>query len=206
VKLLDDAGLLGPDVQLVHPLLTTPEDRRILKERGVSYSIAPIGESGRPAKAGVIQLGELLESGIKVSISTDLTGTFNCDFFNCMRILYQQHQHRIGTRIPLTAKRLVQLATLDGAVDLDIADRTGSLTPGKRADIILVRTGDINIAPVGDPYEALVMLAQPRNVDTVIVDGRILRRAGEFTVLDHAQVLREAAESTAALRARAGWP
>jgi len=206
VKLLDDAGLLGPDVQLVHPLLTTPEDRRILKERGVSYSIAPVGESGRPAKAGVIQLGELLEAGIKVSISTDLTGTFNCDFFNCMRILYQLHQHRIGTRIPLTSKRLVQLATLDGAIDLGIADRTGSLTPGKRADIILVRTGDINIAPVGDPYEALVMLAQPRNVDTVIVDGRILRRAGEFTALDHAQVLKEAAEYAAALRARAGWP
>jgi cytosine/adenosine deaminase-related metal-dependent hydrolase len=206
VKILDDAGQLGPDVQLIHPLLTTPEDRRILTERGVSYSIAAVGESGRPAKAGVIQLGELLEAGIKVSISTDHTGTFNCDYFVCMRILYQLHQHRVGARIPLTAKRLVQLGTLDGAIDLGIADRTGSLTPGKRADIILVRTGDINIAPVGDPYESLVMFAQPRNVDTVIVDGRILRRAGEFTALDHAQVLREAAETAAALRARAGWP
>ena len=206
VKLLEDAGLLGPDVQLIHPLLTTAEERKILKDRGVSYSIAPIGESGRPAKAGVIQLGEMLEAGVKVSISTDLTGTFNCDFFQCMRILYQQHRHRIGARIPLTTKRLVQLATLDGAVDLGIADRTGSLTPGKRADLILVRTGDINMAPVGDPYEALVMLAQPRNVDTVIVDGRILRRAGQFTALDHAQVLKEAVDSAAALRARAGWP
>jgi 5-methylthioadenosine/S-adenosylhomocysteine deaminase len=206
VKLLEDAGLLGPDVQLVHPLLTTAEERKILKDRGVSYSIAPIGESGRPAKAGVIQLGEMLEAGVKLSISTDHTGTFNCDFFVGMRVLYQLHQHRIGARIPLTAKRLVQLGTLDGAVDLGIADRTGSLTPGKRADIILVRTGDINVAPVGDPYEALVMFGQPRNVDTVIVDGRILRRAGEFTALDHAQVLKEAAESAAALRARAGWP
>ena len=206
IKLLDEAKLLGPDVQLVHPLLTTAEDRKILKERGVSYSIAPIGESGRPAKAGVIQLGELLEAGVKVSISTDLTGTFTVDYFNCMRVLYQLHQHRIGARIPLTTKRLVQLATLDGAVDLGIANRTGSLTPGKRADLILVRAGDINMAPVGDPYEALVMLGQPRNVDTVIVDGRILRRAGEFTALDHAQVLREAVESAAALRARANWP
>ena len=58
---------------------------------------------------------------------------------------------------------------------------------------------------MGDPYEALVTFAQPRNVDTVIVDGRILRRAGEFTALDHAEVLNEAAESAAALRARAGW-
>jgi len=159
VKVLDDAGLLGPDVQLVHPLLTTAEDRRILRERGVSYSIAPVGESRRPAKAGVIQLGELLEAGVKVSLSTDHTGTYNCDFFEGMRILYNLHQHRVGARVPLTAKRLVQLATLDGAVDLAIADRTGSLTPGKRADLILVRTGDINVAPVGDPYEALVSFA-----------------------------------------------
>jgi cytosine/adenosine deaminase-related metal-dependent hydrolase len=122
-----------------------------------------------------------------------------------MRILYSLQLHRFGTKAPLTSKRLVQMATLDGAVDLGIADRTGSLTPGKRADIILVRTGDINIAPLSDPYEALVTFAQPRNVDTVIADGRILRRAGEFTALDHAEVLTQAAESAAALRARAGW-
>jgi cytosine/adenosine deaminase-related metal-dependent hydrolase len=206
ITVLNDAGLLGPDVQLVHPLLTTAEDRRILRERGTSYSIAPVGESRRPASAGVIQLGELLEDGVKVSMSTDHTGSFNCDFFEGMRILYNLHQHRIGARVPVTAKRLVQLATLDGAIDLGIADRTGSLTPGKRADLILVRTGDINIAPVGDPYEALVSFAQPRNVDTVIADGRILLRAGKFTALDHAEVLKEAIESATALRARANWP
>ena len=59
---------------------------------------------------------------------------------------------------------------VDGAIDLGIADRTGSLTPGKRADLILVRTRDVNIAPSGDPYEALVSFAQPRNVDTVIAE------------------------------------
>ncbi len=104
----------------------------------------------------------------------------------------------------LTAKRLVQLATLDGAVDLGIANRTGSLTPGKRADLMLVRTGDINMAPMADPYEALVNLAQPRNVDRVVADGRILQRGGRFTALDYAAVLREAIDAGAALRARAG--
>jgi cytosine/adenosine deaminase-related metal-dependent hydrolase len=123
-----------------------------------------------------------------------------------MRILFALHQHRIGNRIPLTVKRLVQLATLDGAVDLGIADRTGSLTPGKRADLILVRTTDINMTPVGDPYEALVSLAQPSNIDTVIVDGRILRQGGKFTAIDHAKAVREAREAAAALRARAKWP
>ncbi len=203
ITLLDSAGLLGPDVQLVHPLLTTAEERQILKTRGVSYSTSPVGESQRPASAGVIQLAELLEAGVKVSMSIDHTGTYNVDFFQCMRFLYSLHRHRVGARVPLTAKRLVQLATLDGAVDLGIADRTGSLTPGKRADMILVRTGDINMAPLGDPYESLVSLGQPRNVDTVIADGRILQRAGRFIALDHATVLREATESGAALRVRA---
>lgn len=203
ITLLDKAGLLGPDVQLVHPLLTTAEERRILRERGVSYSTSPVGESQRPASAGEIQLAELLEAGVKVSMSVDLTGTYNVDFFQCMRFLYHLHRHRVGRRVPLTAKRLVQLATLDGAVDLGIARHTGSLTPGKRADIILVRTGDINMAPMGDPYEALVNLAQPRNVDTVIADGRILRRGGRFTALDHAVVVKDATMALAELSARA---
>src|SRR6266480_6431785 len=149
IKQMDEAGLLGPDVQLVHPLLTTPEERAILKARGVSYSTAPVGEARRPSSVGVIQLGELLEAGVKVSLSTDHTTNYNCDPFVGMRILFALHQHRIGDKIPLTVKRLVQLATLDGAVDLGISEKTGSLTPGKRADIILVRTTDINMAPVG---------------------------------------------------------
>jgi 5-methylthioadenosine/S-adenosylhomocysteine deaminase len=206
IKALDEAGLLGPDVQLVHALLTTPEDRAILKARGVSYSIAPVGEARRPSSVGVIQLGEMLEAGIKVSLSTDHTTNYNCDPFVGMRILFALHQHRIGSKIPLTLKRLVQLATLDGAVDLGLSDKTGSLTPGKRADIILVRTTDINMTPVGDPYEALVSLAQPANVDTVIVDGRILRQSGKFTALDHAKIVGEAQEASAALRAKAKWP
>jgi cytosine/adenosine deaminase-related metal-dependent hydrolase len=205
VKLLEDAKLLGPDVQLVHPLLTTPEERRIMRERGVSYSTSPTGEMGRPASAGVIQLGELLEAGVKVSISVDNTSSFSADYFQCMRILYQLHTHRIGSRIPLDFKRLVRLATIDGAIDLGIADRTGSLTPGKRADLILVRTGEVNVAPMSDPYQALVAFAQPGNIDMVVVDGRILRRGGAFTALDQAEVIRQAAESAASLRARANW-
>ncbi len=206
IKLLEEAGLLGPDVQLVHPLLTTPDERAILKARGVSYSTAPTGEARRPSSVGVIQLGELIEAGVKVSLSTDHTTNYNCDPFVAMRVLFALHQHRVGDKIPLTVKRLVQLATLDGAVDLGIAQRCGSLTPGKRADIILVRTTDINMTPVGDPYEALVSLAQPANVDTVIVDGRVLRQSGKFTALDHDQVVRDAKEAAAILRSKAKWP
>ncbi len=203
-KLLDDAGLLGRNVQFVHPLNTTPEDRAIMAAKGVSYSISPIGESRRPVSAGVIQLGELLEAGVRASLSIDHVTTYNCDLFVGMRLLYSQNLHRLGGKVRVTTKRLVELSTIDGARDLGIADKVGSLAPGKRADLILVRTTDINIAPVGDPYDAIVFLAQPNNVDTVVVDGRILRRKNQFTALDHAKVLQEAAETIAALRGRAG--
>ena len=68
-----------------------------------------------------------------------------------------------------------------------------------------MRTEGINIAPASDPYQALVSFAQPSNIDTVVVDGRILRRDGRFTALDEAHVLRDAAECAASLRKRANW-
>jgi hypothetical protein len=63
----------------------------------------------------------------------------------------------------------------------------------------------VNIAPSGDPYEALVSFAQPQNIDTVIADGRVLWRAGRFTALDHGRVLEEAEQASASVRARAKW-
>jgi cytosine/adenosine deaminase-related metal-dependent hydrolase len=159
------------------------------------------------ASAEVPEEGKhLLDAGVKVSLSTDHIASISCDPFSSMRTLFALHLHRIGMKVPLTLKRLLQLATIDGAVDLGIADRTGSITPGKRADIVLVRTTDINMTPAGDPYEAIVSLGLPTNVDTVIVDGRILRHAGKFTALDHAQIVAEAREAAIGLRNKAKWP
>src|ERR1700693_314260 len=84
---LERAGLLGPDVQLVHPLLTTPEERAILKARGGSDPPSPQLESRRASQLGVIQLGELLEAGVKTSLSTDHIASISCDPFSSMRIL-----------------------------------------------------------------------------------------------------------------------
>jgi cytosine/adenosine deaminase-related metal-dependent hydrolase len=73
----------------------------------------------------------------------------------------------------------LQLATLDGAVDLGIADRTGSITPGKRADLVLLRATDLNMAPVSDPVRGCRIVRLPANVDTVLIDGRILAPRGQ---------------------------
>jgi cytosine/adenosine deaminase-related metal-dependent hydrolase len=139
-------------------------------------------------------------------MSIDHTTTYNCDCFACMRMLYSLHQHRIGNRVKVTTRQLVKLATIDGASDLGIADKVGSLTPGKRADLILVRTTDINMTPMGDPFDALVSMAVTGNVDTVVVDGRFLRRSGKFVGIDYQGIALAAAETAAALRSRANWP
>jgi len=103
-------------------------------------------------------------------------------------------------------RRILELATLDGAKDLGIADRTGSLTPGKRADLILVRTNDINVAPFVNPALLLVQQANPSNVDTVVIDGRILKHKGELVAIDTEEVIAKAAEAFHAARKRAGGP
>ena len=80
------------------------------------------------------------------------------------------------------------------------------LAPGKRADLILVRTNDLNVAPFINPALLLAQQAQPYNVDMVVVDGRILKYNGELTALDTEEIIRKAAEAFHAARNRAGGP
>jgi 5-methylthioadenosine/S-adenosylhomocysteine deaminase len=202
IKLLNEAGLLGPDLQLVHPLNTDPDDWEALAKHGVHYSVSPLGEAGR---SGEMQFIEMMQAGVKMSISIDNVTAERCDCFACMHMLQTINRHRTGGKFKLTTKKLVQMATIEGAEDLGFADRTGSLTPGKRADLILVRTGDPHMGDIGDSYDALVQLAQPSDVDTVVVDGRILRRKGAFTALDYGKLLADASQSVAALKTKANW-
>jgi cytosine/adenosine deaminase-related metal-dependent hydrolase len=202
IKLLNEAGLLGPDLQLVHPLNTDAADWEALVKHGVRYSVSPLGEA---ARSGEMQFPEMMQAGVKVSISIDNVTAERCDCFACMHMLQTINRHRTGGKFKLTTRKLVQMATIDGAEDLGFGDRTGSLTPGKRADLILVRASEPHMGDIGDPYDALVQLTQPSDVDTVVVDGRILRRKGAFTAFDYGKLLADAAQSVAALKTKANW-
>jgi 5-methylthioadenosine/S-adenosylhomocysteine deaminase len=202
VRVLDEANLLGPDLQLVHPLNTSPEDWAVLAKKGVHYSVSPIGEAGR---SGEMQFPEMLHAGVKVSISIDNVTAERCDCFACMHVMQTINRHRTGGKVQITTKQLVRMATLGGAEDLGLDRVTGSLSPGKRADIILVRKNRANMRGIGDPYDALVQLATASEVDTTIVDGRILFQNGQFTALDYDQLEADGAQSVAALKSRAKW-
>lgn len=197
---------LTPDLLLVHPQGFTAAERQTLVAAKVRISIAPVIEiQYSTVRSGYTQFAEMEELGAQMGLSVDSSAaSANANFFSEMRALLWAHKTRSDTKVKLTPRRLVELATIDGARTLNLADRVGSLTPGKRADVILVRTADINIAPVLDPFNSLVYSAQPGNVDTVVVDGRILLRGGKFTALDIEQTIRNAKRSALRLRGEAG--
>jgi 5-methylthioadenosine/S-adenosylhomocysteine deaminase len=205
IEMLYNDKLLGPDVQLIHTYSASERERAMMAETKVHNSIAPYTASR--LASGLPYLGDLLKRGVQCSLSVDTTTVGgNADMFSIMRLMLQLNHLRSMDVMEVQPRRILELATLDGAKDLGIADRTGSLTPGKRADLILVRTNDINVAPFVNPALLLVQQANPSNVDTVVIDGRIVKHKGELVAIDTEEVINKAAEAFHAARKRAGGP
>ncbi|WP_433236133.1 amidohydrolase family protein [Streptosporangium sp. CA-135522] len=178
---LEELGLLGEDVQVVHAVHAGEEDIRALARTRTRVSLSPMTEM---RTMGFPLLTELLEAGVQVSLSLDtLAMPTSADILGHLRTIISVEIARTGSGT-VTPRRLLQLATIDGARDLGLHDSIGSITPGKRADIVILRSSDINLVPSGDPVEALVYTGQIDNIDTVIADGRILKRHGRLTLAD----------------------
>jgi 5-methylthioadenosine/S-adenosylhomocysteine deaminase len=153
---------------------------------------------------GLPRTGDFLAAGIPTGLSVDTTVlSGNADMFAIMKVAQGIANARAQAEFALTARRVLELATIEGARSLGLAGEIGSLTPGKRADLILVETGSPNLGVFTDPAHMLVTAAQPANVDTVIVDGQILKRSGVATMLDPVQISNEARTALADVRARA---
>jgi cytosine/adenosine deaminase-related metal-dependent hydrolase len=205
IAALASRKLLGPDVQVIHAVWTTPEEVEALAASGASVSVSPYTEMrigfGFPTPAA------FLEAGIPVGLSVDtpaLSG--NADMFAIMKAVQNIENGRALDEFKLTARRVLELATIEGARSMGLDREIGSLVPGKRADLIMVNTRQVNMGYVTEPAHMLVEAAQPANVDTVVVDGRILKRGGELVNVDVGAILDEAAESYQAVRKKAGWP
>ncbi len=203
VEMMAKANLLGPDVLLVHATNNTDAERKILAETKTPVSCSPFTEMR--TGFGVTPVRAFLAANVPFGLSIDTTVLCgNADMFAIMKVMQNIDDGTTPSEFGITARRVLEMGTIDGARALGIADRVGSLTPGKRADIILVRTDAINMAPMADPARMIVQAAQPANVDTVMVDGRILKRAGKLTTLNEAKVMREAAETIARVNAQIG--
>ena len=202
IAALAGAGLLGPDLQVVHANSATPAEIAQLAEAGCAVSLSPFSEL--LIGYGLPQTAELLAAGIRVGLSVDTTAlTGNADMFAIMKLTQGLINATAHQEFACTARQALALGTIEGARSLGLDGVTGSLTPGKRADIILVATGHPNLGVLTDPAGLLVAAAQPANVDTVLADGQLLKRGGALVTLDSERISAQAREALAGVRTRA---
>jgi cytosine/adenosine deaminase-related metal-dependent hydrolase len=148
------------------------------------------------------------KAGVVVSLSFDASSIAPPNMFETMRFTWNMGIPWKGTPtegLPAVGFReVIEMATLNGAKALGLGDVTGSLTVGKRADVILIRTNDVNVAPLANIETTVVQSATPANVDTVLVDGRIVKRQGKLVAYDVEKVVRDAKASSLRIRTSAG--
>lgn len=197
-------GFLGPDVQVIHAITAPAAAIEAMAKTGTSVSLSPYTEMR--IGFGFPKTGEFVAAGVLTTLSVDTAAlSGNADMFGVMKATLNVENAKAENEFKLTARRVLQMATIDGARGLGVADKVGSLVAGKRADIIMVRTTDLNIGPMTDAAHLLVEAAQPSNVDTVMVDGRILKRRGKLTAIHSGQLVQESAVALAGIKQRANW-
>jgi 5-methylthioadenosine/S-adenosylhomocysteine deaminase len=202
-------GWLGPNLLICHYLPASDSDAATLARTRTPLSFAThsefrLGLAGDPRTA----LLRMRKAGVLVSLSFDATSIAPPNMFETMRFTWNMGIPWRGTPtegLPAVGFReVIEMATLNGAKALGLGEVTGSLTVGKRADIILIRGNDINVAPVANIETTVVQSATPANVDTVLVDGRIVKRHGKLVAYDVEKVVRDAKASALRIRAAAG--
>lgn len=203
VEVLDRDGLLGPDLLLAHANWVSPAEMERLAAHDIPVSASPLAELR--LAMGFPQLSELRAAGVRVSLSLDTTAIAgSADPFQAMRVVLGLEVTRAGDAEHMTPRDVLRIATLEGARSLGLGERVGSITPGKRADIVLVRVDGLDAAPMVDPAVAIVHSAAPSDVDTVLVDGRVLVSGGSPVHVDPRALVGDAAERLRAVAHRAG--
>jgi 5-methylthioadenosine/S-adenosylhomocysteine deaminase len=187
VKQLHDLELLYAGTTYVHSNHLTDEEWQMVADSGGRISFAPQVEL--QMGHGWSQAVKALSYGLRPGLSVDVVTTTAGDLFTQMRALYASERARrnevawtedADPTDLLTAREILGFATIDGAAVAGLADRTGSLTPGKKADLVIIDGHALNTAPVIDPVATVVTAADVSNVSTVIVDGRIHKRDGRM--------------------------
>src|SRR5919109_2571175 len=200
VKNMNDLGLMGDDTTYIHCTDSTDEELDLIKETGGTASVAPYVEMlmghGRPPT------GKLVQRGVPVSLSVDVVSSVPGEMFTQMRTALVHERIGAFTDTPdeafeptLTHRDVLEFATIDGARACALDDKTGSLTPGKQADIVLLKTNAINTSPMLDPLGTIVVFSDTSNIDSVFVAGRALKRNGVLVGVDLDDVFRKLDES-----------
>ena len=207
------AKLMGPDVTYIHCCNLTAQEWKLIADSGGCLSLAtPIEmEMGH----GIPPIQQALDHKIPWSLSNDVETEIPSDLFTQMRTNFFLQRMQIFARerakepnVPplLTVKDIVHVATIGGARANWLDKRTGSLTPGKEADVILLSANAINVMPLNHAYGSIVLGMDTSNVDTVFVGGRVKKWKGELVGANVDQLRARAEQSRDYVVAQAKWP
>ncbi len=190
VQYLDSIGVMGQETLAAHCIHLDQKDISLLKDRKARVAHC-IGSNTKAAK-GVAPVSSMADSGITVGLGTDGPASGNTlDIFTQMKLFADFHKNETRNRSAFPAETIVAMATIEGAKALGLDHKTGSLEPGKQADLVLVETDSPNMFPVYDPYSALVYSAGPSNVEAVYVAGECLVRDKKLLKADMKKIREE---------------
>jgi 5-methylthioadenosine/S-adenosylhomocysteine deaminase len=186
LRRLHEMDLLYPNTTYVHSSHLVPDEWQLVQDSGGNVSLAPqielqMGHGWAPAQTAS-------NLGIPVGLSSDVATTASSDQFTQMHAIFaseRARRHQIAwdedldgnTPTPdlIDSRQVLRWATLEGAMVAGVADWTGSITPGKKADLVIIDGSAVNVAPIIDPVGAVVCAADISNVKTVLVDGKVLK-------------------------------
>jgi 5-methylthioadenosine/S-adenosylhomocysteine deaminase len=183
VGYLDSLGLLDKKTVAVHVVWTDEADRQILADRGVKLCHCP--ESNLKLASGIAPAADLLDRGLVLGLGTDgAASNNNLNLWGEMSLAARLHKVARLDPTVLPARQVVEMATLQGARALNLGEVTGSLMPGKDADLIIIELNQPHLTPLYDPYSHLVYAAGAADVQQVMVQGRWLMRHRRLLTLD----------------------
>jgi cytosine/adenosine deaminase-related metal-dependent hydrolase len=205
VQEFGEAGLLGPDTTYIHCTTLNDTEIQMIVDTGGTVSLASPVEM--MMGHGMPPIQKFLDRGLRPSLSVDVETNVPADMFNQMRsvLALQRAMAAAEGKTPVSTRDVLAYATVEGARANGLDAKVGTLTPGKQADLILLRTDRLNVTPLNDPATAVVAGMDTGNVDTVLIAGRVMKRHGELLHVDWPAVRRMAAESRDHVVAKSGF-
>ncbi len=205
VQEMGEAGLLGPDTTYIHCTTLNDTEIQMIVDTGGTVSLASPVEM--MMGHGMPPIQKFLDRGLRPSLSVDVETNVPSDMFNQMRsvVALQRASANLAGKSPLTTSEVLACATIEGARANGLDSKVGTLTPGKQADLIMLRTDRINVSPLNDAATAVVVGMDTGNVDTVVIAGRVMKRHGELLHVDWPAVRRMATESRDHVVAKSGF-
>ncbi len=199
MQALTQAKAFGGKLLAAHAIHLTDEDIATLAQHDVRAAHNPL--SNMRLASGVMPLPKLHAAGIKVGLGLDGGTNDTSDMFNAMRLaIGLQRATTLRPDVFPTVPDVLRMATIGGAEVLDLDAHIGSLTPGKKADVIILDPGTVNFAPRGEWLSQIVFNGQPRNVEWVFVDGKPLKANGQLLHVDPAAIVRETEDAVRRLK------